>query len=123
MQGETDYSNNRLPAVAPHIAIAGIDAASAIGLYTNITFTFTDFIPLNDANTVYANDYALLGVRLGFRKNIQKLSLDIYAGVDNALNEVYSLGNDINAFGGRYFNTAAGINYYGGLSLKYNFAR
>jgi iron complex outermembrane receptor protein len=109
--------------VAPHIAVAGIDAASRLGIYTNITFTFTDFIPLNDANTVYANDYALLGARLGYKKAAGKWQLDIYGGVDNALNEVYSLGNDINAFGGRYFNTAAGINYYGGLSLKCNFAR
>ncbi|MDO1446626.1 TonB-dependent receptor [Rhodocytophaga aerolata] len=123
IQGETDFSNNRLPAVAPHTIITGIDAASGIGLYTNITFNFTDFIPLNDANTAYANDYALLGGRLGFRRTIHAFSLDVYAGVDNALNEVYSLGNDINAFGGRYYNTAAGINYYGGVGLKYNFAR
>jgi iron complex outermembrane receptor protein len=122
IQNETDFSNNRLPAVAPNIVVAGIDAASRIGLYTNVTFNFTDFIPLNDANTVYANDYALLGGRLGFRKNLGNLLLDVFGGVDNALNETYSLGNDINAFGGRYYNTASGINYYGGVSLKYNFA-
>jgi iron complex outermembrane receptor protein len=121
-QNEANLSNNRLPAVAPNIVVAGIDAASRIGLYTNITFNFTDFIPLNDANTVYANDYALLGGRLGYRKNLGQLLLDVFAGVDNALNETYSLGNDINAFGGRYFNPAAGINYYGGVSLKYDFA-
>jgi iron complex outermembrane receptor protein len=121
-QNETNLSNNRLPAVAPNTVVAGIDATSRIGLYTNITFNFTDFIPLNDANTVYANDYALLGGRLGYRKNLGQLLLDVFAGVDNVLNETYSLGNDINAFGGRYFNPAAGINYYGGVSLKYDFA-
>jgi iron complex outermembrane receptor protein len=122
VQNETDFSNKRLPAVAPNIVVAGIDAASAIGLYTHITFNFTDFIPLNDANTVYANDYALLGGRLGFKKSLGKLLLDVYGGVDNALNETYSLGNDINAFGGRFFNPAPSINYYGGLILRYSFA-
>ncbi len=113
-----DHTGNRVTGVAPHVAVAGIDAVTRPGLYANLTFTFTDFIPLNDANTVYANDYALLGLRLGYRRNVGKSSLEVFAGVDNALDEQYSLGNDINAFGGRYFNAAAPRNYYGGLRVK-----
>jgi len=32
----------------------------------------------------------------------------------------YSLGNDINAFGGRYYNAAPGANYSAGISIRYN---
>ncbi len=119
-QGEVNYTGKRVAGIAPNVAVVGIDAATKPGLYTNITFSFTDFIPLNDANTAFANDYALLGGRLGFRRSFGKhLDLDLYAGVDNALDEKYSLGNDLNALGNRYFNPAARINYYSGLSVKY----
>ena len=117
-QGENDYSGNRVTGVAPTVTVAGLDAETRPGFYANLTFTFTDFIPLNDANTAYANDYALLGARLGYRRNQGKHSLEIFAGVDNALDEQYSLGNDINALGGRYYNAAAPRNYYAGLRLK-----
>jgi iron complex outermembrane receptor protein len=76
---------------------------------------------LNDANTVRAVDFTLLSGRLGWRKQVGFLLLDLYTGVDNALNTVYSLGNDLNAFGSRYYNPAANRNYYGGISVKYLF--
>jgi iron complex outermembrane receptor protein len=41
----------------------------------------------------------------------------VFVGANNLLNEIYSLGNDINAAGGRYFNAAPALNYYAGLSL------
>lgn len=120
-QGEDSFSGNHLTGVPPTVVVTGVDAATKFGLYTNITFNFTDFIPLNDANTVYANDYALLGARLGFRKQVKNWQVDVFGGMDNALNEQYSLGNDLNAFGGRYFNPAATRNYYGGASVKWMF--
>jgi iron complex outermembrane receptor protein len=42
----------------------------------------------------------------------------VQGGVDNLLDEQYSLGNDVNGFGGRYFNAAAGRNYYVSLQLQ-----
>jgi iron complex outermembrane receptor protein len=42
----------------------------------------------------------------------------LFVGADNLLNEKYSLGNDINAFGGRYFNAAATRNFYAGIKMK-----
>ena len=46
--------------------------------------------------------------------------LDVFAGVDNLLDLTYSLGNDINAFGGRYYNAAPKRNFYAGLSFQWN---
>jgi hypothetical protein len=39
--------------------------------------------------------------------------------VDNAFDVQYSLGNDINAAAGRYYNAAPGINYYGGIRIEF----
>ena len=74
---------------------------------------------MNDANTASAEGYDLLGVRLGWRKAWQeRRRLNFYVGVDNLLDEKYSLGNDINAAGGRYYNAAPERNYYVGLSFN-----
>lgn len=115
-----DYSGKQLPGVAPHIVTAGLDLSTKPGIYTNITWYYNDPIALNDANTDIASSYQLLGGRLGWRKKWGKhVVSDLFGGVDNAFNTTYSLGNDINAAAGRYYNPAAGINYYGGLSFKY----
>ena len=88
-------------------------------IYLNITTNYTDAIPLNDGNTEYAGEYFLVGGRLGYRTQLGKtLPFEIFAGVDNATGRKYSLGNDLNAVGGRYYNAAARENYYVGLNLS-----
>lgn len=117
-QDGNNYSGNRLTGVAPNVASLGLDFSWQKGLYMNTTFQYVDHIPLNDANSEYAHYYWLLGGRLGYRNNLSGLAFDVFAGIDNALNERYSLGHDINAFGGRYYNAAPTRNYYIGLTIK-----
>ena len=88
--------------------------------FLHLTYFYSDKIPLDDANTSYAGAYQLLGGRIGYSTTIQKFNLTVFTGVDNALNAKYSLGNDINAAGGRYYNAAATANYFVGLSLNFN---
>lgn len=80
-----------------------------------------DRIQLNDANSVAANAYTLLNSRLGWEKKVKALAYNLYFGADNLLNCSYSLGNDINAFGNRYFNPAAPRTWNAGLSVNYAF--
>jgi iron complex outermembrane receptor protein len=117
-QSGIDYSGNPITGVAPDILVAGLDITTAPGFYINVTTSYTDHISLNDAANEYATDYVLLGSRMGYRKSIKKFHYELFAGIDNALDQKYSLGNDINAAGGRYYNVAAARNYYGGLKLS-----
>ncbi len=118
-QFNLNYSGNKIPSVAPNTVVAGADITFMHGFYTNITYYYSDPIPMNDANTDLATSYNLLGGRLGWKNLVNKKNtLDIFMGIDNAFNVHYSLGNDINAAGGRYYNAAPGINYYIGTSLK-----
>lgn len=73
---------------------------------------------LNDAESVFANSYSLLDARLGWRKSLKNSRLTFNLGATNILNTDYSLGNDLNAFGSRYFNPAAKRNFVFGLSFK-----
>ena len=119
-QLNADFSGNRMPSVARHTVAAGVDLAFKAGFYTNLTYYYSDPIPMNDANTDFATSYNLLGARAGYRKTWAGLTLNLFAGADNLFDIQYSLGNDINAAGGRYYNTAPGRNFYGGLSLQWN---
>jgi iron complex outermembrane receptor protein len=120
-QVNNDFSKNKLPGAAPNIVVAGLDLESKSGLYMNLTYNYTDKIALNDANSAYASSYHLLGARLGYKKDFnKKIGAEIFAGADNIFDTKYSLGNDINAFGGRYYNAAAGRNYYAGVRFSFN---
>lgn len=121
-QDTTSFSGKRLPSVPPQTVVAGLDVLVRMGLYLNVTYTYSDRIMLNDANSAYAGSYNLLGGRIGYRKVLaKKLKLDLYGGVDNIFNTRYSLGNDFNAAAGRYYNAAPGVNYFGGVSVNYLF--
>ncbi len=114
-----DYAGKKLPSVAKHTIAAGADIITGPGFYLNITYYYSDPVYLNDANTDAAASYNLLGARLGWKKIASGNNrFELFAGVDNAFDVTYSLGNDINAAGGRYYNVAAGRNFYCGLTLN-----
>jgi iron complex outermembrane receptor protein len=105
-----------------HALAAGFDAFAANGLYGTVTYYYSGKVPLNDANTAYAKAYDLLGLKIGYEKVIKdKASFQLFTGVENLLNQTYSLGNDINGFGGRYYNAAPGRNYYVGVSFHLDY--
>jgi iron complex outermembrane receptor protein len=121
-QNETDFSGNKLTGTPAQVLISGLDLETRAGFYLNITTGFTGEILLNDANTVFAEAYFVAGARSGFRKRIfQKLEAELYGGAENLTDKKYSLGNDLNGFGNRYFNAAPGRNFYAGLQLQWIF--
>ncbi|WP_114777413.1 TonB-dependent receptor family protein [Botryobacter ruber] len=123
-QNNTDLSGNKLTGVAPHAATTGLDLRTRPGFYLNLTTNYSDRIPLTDENTVFSEAYLVAGARAGIRRPLGRhLSLDLFAGIDNATDQKYSLGNDLNAFGARYFQPAPPRNYYGGISLKYSLGK
>ena len=119
MELGADYSGNRLPGSAPNTVAAGLDAALPAGFSARLTYFYSDAIPLNDANTATTKGYHLLGARIDYQWQRPHAQLRLFAGGDNLLNATYSLGNDINAAGGRYYNAAAGINAYAGIAVSW----
>jgi iron complex outermembrane receptor protein len=120
-EGE-DFSGHRLPGVAPHTFITSLNFDTKPGVYGAVSYNLTDEIPLNDANSVYSNSYQLIKGKIGFRQKLgtnDQFTLDLYAGLDNILDERYSLGYDINAFGSRYYQPAAPLNWFGGVKFNY----
>jgi iron complex outermembrane receptor protein len=118
-QGTADLSNNRIPGVAPVTLVTGLDVETKPGVYAHVTYQFLNPFFLNDANTISASPTRLLQATLGIRRPLGKYwTLDVYASGDNLLNQVYSLGYDLNAFGNRFYNAAPARNGIGGARIS-----
>jgi iron complex outermembrane receptor protein len=117
-QGSADLSNNRIPGVAPVTVVAGFDVETRPGLYAHLTYQYLNAFPLNDAGTVQSDPTRLLQATLGYRLTWrQRWTVDLYGSGDNLLNQLYSLGYDLNAVGNRYYNAAPNRNGLAGVRL------
>lgn len=118
-QGSTDYTGNALTGVPRQIWVTGMDIEMQKRWYVNASFNVTGALPLTDANDVYADGYQLAQLKWGYRTKQQAKQWDFFAGIDNLLNQHYSLGNDINALGKRYYNPAPGRNLFAGIRYRF----
>jgi iron complex outermembrane recepter protein len=120
-KGNIIFDGKKLPSVPNNTISVLADMQFAKNIYLNSTYYYATKIFLDDANTVAAVAYHLLGCRMSWKPEIKsKLKINIYTGAENLLDETYSLGNDINAAAGRYYNAAAKRNYYAGIALQWN---
>lgn len=117
-QGAVNFSGNPITGVPNKIMVFGVDINTANKFYWQTSLNITSAIPLNDANTVSAAAYQLLQAKIGKQFTMAKYSVDVFIGGDNLLNQLYSLGNDINAAGNRYFNPAPIRNWYTGIKIS-----
>jgi iron complex outermembrane receptor protein len=116
---ENNYSDNKITAVPDWVWVNTINLGLLNNFGLNVQHQYTSSMPLDDGNSIFAKKFHLLQAKVSWTtKFIKSSSVQFFLGVDNLLNEQYSLGNDINAFGGRFFNPAPTRNYYGGLKLS-----
>jgi iron complex outermembrane receptor protein len=116
----TNYSGNPLTGVPRHVIVSSLQVKLPQQLYAFIQHNYTASIPLNDAHNVFAPQYHLLQAKAAWMHQINStIKLEIYAGADNVLNARYSLGNDLNAVGSRYFNPSPLRNYFAGFNLMF----
>ncbi len=115
-----NYSGNKLTGVPACVSVSQINANFPIGFSFFLQHNYTSKIPLDDGNTAFANAYHLIQAKTGWNKNLsKKTNLNIFAGIDNLLNQRYSLGNDLNAVGLRYYNAAPLRNWFAGIKVQF----
>lgn len=118
IQGTADLSGNRVTGVAPTVLTFGLDAETRFGVYGHATYQFLSEFPLLDAGTVLSDPTRILTATLGVRRTLAKRwTVEAYLSGDNLLDQTYSLGYDLNAVAGRYYNAAARRNLTGGVRL------
>lgn len=117
----TNLSGKALTGVPKNTLTSSMEIFLPKNLSVFLQHSYVSRIPLTDANTVYASAYHLIQSRVSWKNlHIGALPLEFFAGGDNLLNRKYSLGNDLNAAGARYFNAAATRNFYGGLAVNFH---
>jgi iron complex outermembrane receptor protein len=113
------YSGKPLTGVPREVVVSSVLFNLPASLSLFVQHNYTSSIPLNDANSIYAAKYHLLQAKASWQHTIsRKTKLEFYAGADNLLNQKYSLGNDLNAVGTRYFNPASLRNYFFGVNVN-----
>lgn len=114
-----NYNGNHITGVPKYINVTTLEIDSKPGIYVNSAFNATSSLPLDDANDAFAAAYQLWQAKIGYRHPQHFFAYDIYIGADNILNQIYSLGNDINAYGKRFYNPAPRRNYYMGINFSF----
>lgn len=120
-QATVKYDGNKLTGTPPNVLVAGTDILVSKGLYADFTYSYTGKIPVNDANTFFAGQYNLLFLKAGIKKRLGKfISSDFFASYEYSFNTPYSLGNDLNAAGNRFFNPSAPSSISVGAKFQYS---
>lgn len=117
-QGGTVFNGNPITGVPKFIWATTLNFSHINGWAFNISANLTSRISLNDAATVYAEGYELLQAKLSKQFKWKQSYFQLFVGGDNLLNQLYSLGNDINAVGNRYYNPAPTRNGYLGIRIN-----
>jgi iron complex outermembrane receptor protein len=117
-QGGTVFNGNPITGVPKFIWASTLNYSHTNGWAFNISANLTSRISLNDAASVYAEGYELLQAKLSKQFKWRQSYFQLFVGGDNLLNQSYSLGNDINAVGNRYYNPAPTRNGYLGIRIN-----
>jgi len=85
-----DFSGNDVPRVPRNMFNAGLDLASNIGLYLNGSYQYVSKVPVTFDNSTFVRSYDLLGLKLGYKKHVNKhWLLDLAVGGDNLTGSTY----------------------------------
>ena len=113
-----NFSGNYLPGIPKHYYSTILQILFVENIYLNTVFNQSAAVYLNDANSSVAPKFSTVNLKTGFSKHYKKTHFEVYFGINNLTGEIYSLGNDINAFGGRFYNAAPGREFYGGVKVS-----
>jgi iron complex outermembrane receptor protein len=124
---DNDFSRNDLNAVPANKVTAGVRFETNSSWCFLSNFLFLDKMPLNDANSVYADAYRLINLKTVWTFTIfNKLTSEISAKINNVANEKYAslVLPNATAFGNaqpRYYYPGLPVNYYRNVAIRYAF--
>lgn len=122
-----NYSGNLIPGVPDNTITGGIDLMIGSGFKFSAFHQYVGEIPLNDTNSIYAEEYRLLNLKTSYAFALfEGLNLKIFGGLNNVLDEKYAASILPNAvgFGGsdpRYYYPGKPLNYFLGIELGFDF--
>lgn len=117
--GDSVYGDNRIAGVPMHFYQAELLYVTAAGFYAgaNVQCNMTRY-PVDQANTLFADPYALLGFKIGFRS---KKGFSVFLEAKNLTDKRFAAAVDPiadarTAPGAQIFHPGDGRAFYGGIS-------
>jgi len=114
-----DFSGNVLPGIPRSTTSVQVRYGKPKGFNASVQSSFVGRLYANDSNAVVVDGYELVNLRLGYTIALKKMKILPYFGINNLLDTTYNDNVRINAFGGRFFEPAPGINGYGGVEVHF----
>jgi len=117
------YGDNRLAAIPVHVYEADLMYESPCGFYAgpNVQCNLTSY-PVDQANTLYAGAYALLGFKIGYATDWGKSKVSIFVEAKNLTDENYAASvdpiGDADA-SSQLFHPGDGRSFYGGVTWSW----
>ena len=111
----TSFNDNRVPGVAPVTISAFAHHDTRWGLIA-LEGTRVGRVAANNANTAWADAYALLNARFAWRAPT-RLAMEPVVGVDNVFDKTYAANVVVNAAGGRYYEPGPGRTFWLGIRM------
>jgi iron complex outermembrane receptor protein len=116
------FDGNRIPGVPRDLFDLALRYRDDRGLYAALEARYAGEFFADNANTVKIDPYTVVHLHAGRDFLIgRRWLLGAYAGINNALDELYNDNVRLNATGGRYYEPAPERNAYVGISLGYEF--
>ena len=113
-----NFNDNRLPGIPKHMGSVKFDYQKKDGLTISLQTQYVGDIFTNDNNSISDKGYAVTNFNLGFRIRSKKSTILPFLGIKNAFDIKYNDNIRINAFGGRFYEPAPGINIFGGVRVE-----
>lgn len=115
--GDENRSNagNRIPGIIPHITSISVNSGSPGGWTLSTELQLCSSVFVNDDNTVLSEGYSTLNLR---GQSPVWNGIAVFGGLNNVFDRKHIGAVVVNAFGGRYFEPAAGRAGYLGLRLE-----
>jgi len=113
-----DFDGNRIPGVPRHRGHASLDWTGPAGWYAGGDLRAVSEIPADNANTAAAPDYTAIDLHAGRRWTLPAFTAELSLGLANALDARHIDNVRVNAFGGRFFEPAAGRTWHLRLSVS-----
>jgi iron complex outermembrane receptor protein len=123
-----DFENREyeLPGTPRATFASGADVRLKSGLFANVHWQWVDGTPANSVNTVMIAAYDVLNSKVGWDFSSllnDRWEVSVFAGVQNAFDELYTSFVAFDAVGDRYYNPMPRRNYYGGIEARFRISK
>jgi iron complex outermembrane receptor protein len=115
---DENLSGNLLPGIPKHLASVGLTYQKPDGLFLQLNSTYRGSLFADDLNAAEIKDAIITDLSASYPIKRSGTTISIIGGVNNLFNASYFDNVRLNAFGGRYYEPAPGINFYTGVRVR-----